>query len=242
MELERKYISEVMLNGEIDPFSYIAQIPVVKYFQAGNTLEIHNNITILVGENGTGKSTLMEAIAGAVKLNPEGGSQQHSFSTKDTHSDLFRKLVVSKQDFPEEKFFLRAESVYNFATYTAETAMYGKSGLWDNLHKMSHGEGFIDIMSKWRGRGLYLMDEPESALSPMRLMETLCIMNNLIKNESQFIIATHSPMIMAFPGAQVLQLSENGIEEVDFRDTEHYKITMDFLQNPERMYRILFEE
>ena len=246
MQLERRYISEVRIDEPISSESYLSRIPVIKYLQNNHSIEFNSNITIIVGENGTGKSTLMEAIAVAVKLNPEGGSSRHTFSTKDTHSELYRKLIVSKQNFPRDKFFLRAESTYNMASYfqnLAEDPLTGRfKYLWDKLHKMSHGEGFLDILCKFRGNGLYLMDEPESALSPTKLMEAMCMINQLLNKESQFIIATHSPMLMAFPNAQILQLTDKGIEEVNYRDTDHYKITMDFLLNPERMFDILFED
>lgn len=241
MQLERKYISEIRIDKPVETDSYIIEIPAIKYLLNNHSLEFNKNITIFVGENGTGKSTLLEAIAAASRLNPEGGSGQHSFSTMDTHSDLHRVITVIKEDFPKNKYFVRAESIYNVASYIRE-AHKGDPSDWTDLHKMSHGESFLNIIKNFREEGLYLMDEPEAALSPSKLLEAMCIINDLLNNESQFIISTHSPILMAFPDAQILQLTANGIEEVNYRDTEHYKLTAAFLQNPDRMLKIMFEQ
>lgn len=241
MQLERKYISEIRIDKPVETESYIIEIPAIKYLLNNHSLKFNKNITIFVGENGTGKSTLLEAIAAAIRLNPEGGSGQHSFSTMDTHSDLHRAITVVKEDFPRDKYFLRAESIYNVASYVREAHKDDYSN-WVDLHKMSHGESFLNIVKNFRGKGLYLMDEPEAALSPSKLLEAMCIMNDLLNKESQFIISTHSPILMAFPDAQILQLTANGIEEVNYRDTEHYQITTAFLQNPDRMLKIMFEQ
>ena len=244
MQLERKYISEIKIDKPIETESYITQIPAIKYLLNNHSLKFNKNITMFIGENGTGKSTLMEAIAAAVRLNPEGGSGQHSFSTEDTHSDLHRAMTVIREDFPRDKYFLRAESMYNVASHIREAHEDDPyhEGKWIDYHLMSHGESFLTTAKKFYGKGLYLMDEPEAALSPSRLLELMCIMNDLLNNESQFIISTHSPILMAFPDAQILQLTANGIEEVNYKETEHYQITTSFLENPDRMLKIMFEK
>ncbi len=241
MQLERKYISEIKIDKPIETESYITQIPAIKYLLNHHSLKFNKNITMFIGENGMGKSTLMEAIAAAIRLNPEGGSRNHSFSTMDTHSELYRSMTVVKENFPRDKYFLRAESMYNVASYIRE-AHEDDTEKWIDYHLMSHGESFLTTAKKFYGKGLYLMDEPEAALSPSKLLELMCIINDLLNNESQFIISTHSPILMAFPNAQILQLTADGIEEVNYRDTEHYQITTSFLANPDRMLKIMFKK
>ena len=188
-----------------------------------------------MGENGTGKSTLLEAIAVAYGFNAEGGTKNFSFSTKDTHSELSEHLTLIKKDYAKDGFFLRAESLYNAATYIDEvkaTHNYGNV----SLHNQSHGESFLSIVqNRFSGNGLYLLDEPEAALSPMRLMTLIVEIDSLLKNNSQFIIATHSPILMAFPNAEILQFSESGIEKVKYYETEHYKTTKLFIEDSEKM-------
>lgn len=194
-----------------------------------------------------GKSTLLEAIAVACGFNAEGGSRSFDFSTSRTHSNLYESLVVSRQAYPKDGFFLRAESFYNAATYLDE--LDGETpGLLDSyggvsLHRQSHGESFFSLVqNRFGGRGLYLLDEPEAALSPMKQMALLVQIDELVKRRSQFIIATHSPILMAYPGAQVLLFSEEGIKAVSYRETEHYQLSRRFLENPERMLDILLGE
>ncbi|MCB2356550.1 AAA family ATPase [Clostridium estertheticum] len=206
-------------------------------------LNFHPKVTYLVGENGTGKSTILEAIAVAYGFNPEGGTRNFNFSTKDTHSDLHKNLkLVKGVKRPNDGFFLRAESFYNVATNIDEIDVSNSYG-GISLHSQSHGEAFLSLIrNRFSGNGLYILDEPEAALSPSRQMSLLVIMNELIRKGSQFIIATHSPIIMSYPDSIVYELSD-GITEVKYKDTEHYKITKAFLDNPEKMLNILlFEE
>lgn len=245
-----QYISHILFEGELDEKSYLNNLPIIKYLKDTEILEFSSNITFLVGENGTGKSTLLEAIAVAYGFNAEGGSRNFNFTTNSTHSELFEHITLAKRNFAKDGFFLRAESLYNVATNIEEldkipaaapfiVESYG--GV--SLHNQSHGESFLSIVqNRFFGNGLYILDEPEAALSPQKLMTLMTEINTLLKKDSQFIIATHSPILMAFPNAQILQLSDNGIENVDFKDTEHYKITKNFLDNPDKMLHYLLKE
>lgn len=206
-------------------------------------------VTFLVGENGSGKSTLLEAIAVSCGFNAEGGTRNFTFSTRATHSELGEYITVAKRRYSRDGFFLRAESFYNVATNIDEMDeepsfsprlidSYG--GV--SLHSQSHGESFLALVqNRFGGEGLYLLDEPEAALSPTRQLTLLGEMHQLVERDSQFIIATHSPILMAYPGARIYELSENGIASVEYRETEHYQLTRRFLENPERMLRYLLE-
>ena len=246
------YIRGVRLEKDIPDESYLCELPMVINLRKMEELKLHSKVTFLVGENGVGKSTLVEAIAVAVGFNPEGGSKNFSFSTEDSHSELFHYLTISKGiKKARDGFFLRAESFYNVASNIDAMdrdpenmgppiiAKYG--GV--SLHKQSHGESFLSLVeNRFGGNGLYILDEPEAALSPARLLRLMCNINELVKAGSQFIIATHSPILMAYPGADVLLLSENGIESVDYQETEHYIISKRFLGAPEKMCQELFGE
>lgn len=205
-------------------------------------------VTFLVGENGSGKSTLLEAIAVACGFNAEGGTRNFTFSTRATHSELGEYITVARRRYPRDGFFLRAESFYNVATNIDEMDedfSYGPKVIESyggvSLHHQSHGESFLALVqNRFGGNGLYLLDEPEAALSPTRQLTLLGEMHQLAERDSQFIVATHSPILMAYPGARIYQLSENGIEPVQYQETEHYQLTRRFLEDPERMLRYLF--
>ncbi len=209
---------------------------------AKKKLSLSSAITIFIGENGTGKSTLLEAIAISYGFNPEGGTKNFIFSTNCSHSELYKHLSLSKVAYPQDGFFLRAESFYNVASYVEEigaTHNYGGT----SLHQQSHGESFLALVqNRFCGNGLYILDEPEAALSPMRLLTLMAEIDILVKNNSQFIIATHSPMLMAFPNANVLEFSQNGMKAVHYKDTEHYQITRNFLENPDKMFKYLLSD
>lgn len=247
--MERNYISSVRLSSPVEETSYLNDLPVVRHLAQIKELLFSKAVTFLVGENGTGKSTLLEAIAVAFGFNAEGGTRNFNFSTNETHSDLYRHLTISRKAYPKDGFFLRAESLYNVASNIDELdampvsqprviASYGGR----SLHKQSHGESFLALVqNRFGGNGIYLLDEPEAALSLSRLMTLLVHIRELEQNNSQFIIATHSPILMSYPGAEVYQLSEDGVCSVDYRETEHYQLTRRFLENPEKMLHYLLD-
>ena len=248
--LPTNYISEIRFDGKLNPKSYLQKLPIVKHLTETENIEFPKKVTFFVGENGTGKSTLLEAIAVAYGFNPEGGSVNFNFSTNATHSELWKHLTIVKRNYPKDGFFLRAESLYNVATNLDEldsVPSYGGKIIDSyggvSLHNQSHGESFLSIVkNRFGGNGLYILDEPEAALSPMRLLTLMAEINYLVKNNSQFIIATHSPILMAFPDADILEFSQNGLNRVDYFDTEHYQVTKSFLNNPERMLSYLLEK
>ena len=243
-----EYLKEIYkINIEdFEEYSYLRNIPSLKSFQG---IKIEKPVTFFVGENGSGKSTLLEAIAIALGLNPEGGSKNFNFATKETHSELGKLLEIARGSRREEDgFFLRAESFYNLATEVEELNGSGFSSLYDSyggksLHDQSHGESFRSlILNRFRPRGIYLLDEPEAALSPTSQMSLLCIIDELVKKDTQFIIASHSPIILAYPNADIYEFSEAGIEKKSYKETESYSVTKAFLDDPERMMNFLFDD
>lgn len=238
-----KYISEVHFDNRLSEGSYLNNLPVIRFLAKEKRLSFSSNVTFFVGENGTGKSTLLEAIAVAYGFNAEGGSKNFTFSTNVTHSELFEHITLAKRGYAEDGYFLRAESMYNVATNIDDmdidgSIIGGYGGV--SLHRQSHGESFLSVIqNRFFGNGLYILDEPEAALSPMRLLTLMAEMDTLVKQDSQFIIATHSPILMAFPGADILEFSDDGIRQADYRNTEHYQVTKRFLDNPEKMLRYL---
>ena len=239
----KPYLREVSLkrdkisNYERYPFN----LPVVRSLKR---LRFHPDVTFIIGENGSGKSTLLEAIAAAWGFNPEGGTINFRFSTRSSHSDLYDYLrLVRSTRRPKDGFFLRAESFFNLATniehMDAEPSFappiidsYGRR----SLHEQSHGESFLALLlNRFGGNGIYILDEPEAALSPTRQLAVLGRIHQLVLRESQFIIATHSPILMAYPRAKIVLLEENGFAEVRYEETEHYAVTKEFMSDPERM-------
>ena len=248
--LSRPYISAAALTRPIETDRYLLNIPAIQSLAQGRPLALTKPVTFFVGENGAGKSTLLEAIAVAYGFNPEGGTKNFHFSTSASHSSLWRSLTLTKRGFPEDGFFLRAESFYNVATnidQMDEGPSFGGQVIDSyggiSLHRQSHGESFLSLVqNRFGGHGVYLLDEPEAALSPTRLLSLLVLIDDLVKNDSQLIIATHSPILMAYPGADILQFSENGIQAVPYKETEHYQVTRRFLEDPGRMLRYLLDE
>ena len=217
-------------------------------------LVINSAVTFLVGENGSGKSTILEAVAIALGFNPEGGTKNFHFNRHNSHSELHEYIRLVKSHIkPKDGYFLRAESYFNVATDIEALDSQPTYGLslppikdsygGVSLHEQSHGESFLALMlHRFGGKGLYLLDEPEAALSPMRQLAILSRMKQLVDDSSQFIIATHSPIILAYPGATIYQLDGAGLNEVAYQDTEHYTVTRAFLQNPDRMLSELLSE
>ena len=226
------YIRWMELPEPLPRECWLNELPVVKHL-AEHRIEFHKQVTFFVGENGSGKSTLIEALAISQGFNPEGGSRNFNFRTADTHSELYRYLRVARGVIRQQRgYFLRAESFYNVATNIDELGVSGYYG--GSLHHRSHGESFLTLIEDmFRKNGLYILDEPEAALSPRGIIRLMQRMNELAAQDCQFIIATHSPMLLCFPGAGVYQITENGIDSVRFQDTDHYRTTVRFLQNPE---------
>jgi len=225
------------------PRAFPFSVPVVRALES---LEFPTAVTFLVGENGSGKSTLLEAIAVADGFNAEGGTRNFNFSSRESHADLYKWIRLGRGIRGKRRsdgFFLRAESFYNVASeierlgFDPDKSPYGPV----SYHDQSHGEAFLNLfINRLRGDGLYIFDEPEAALSPQRQLAFLAAMHELIEAESQFIIATHSPIIMAYPDALIYEFSESGLRTVEYHDTEHYRVTRAFLDRPEQMLRQLF--
>jgi len=203
-------------------------------------LDLHPEVTFFIGENGSGKSTLLEAIAVNFGFPAEGGTLNHKFSTHDSHSDLHEMIRLAKTTRPPDSMFLRAESFYNVATYLDQSArLVGRSPRFGWTHQRSHGEGFLDCLNGLKDTGLYLLDEPESALSLPRQFSYLVRMREMILAGSQFIIATHSPILLGLGRGWIYQFSHRGIERIDYRETDHYQLTLDFLRHRERYEQLL---
>jgi predicted ATPase len=246
--LPRQFAARVsLLRDKVRSFDeYPFSLPVVRTLEA---IELHPRMTFLVGENGSGKSTLLEAIAVAMGFNPEGGSRNFNFGTRESHSELHAFLRIAKGLRPRDGFFLRAESWFNVGTEiekldrepaAAPPVIDSYGGR--SLHEQSHGESFMALLKKrFGGQGLYLLDEPEAALSPTRQIEALQRLHELVRQGSQFVIATHSPILMAYPDALILQCTPAGLRPVRYEDTEHYRVTRDFLLHRDKVFDILLE-
>jgi len=235
------YLLDVKLKrNKVEDFDrYPFSLPLVRHL---HTLELHPKVTFIVGENGSGKSTLLEAIATAWGFNPEGGTRNFNFQTRASHSCLHEYLTLGKSvRRARDGFFLRAESFFNVAT-EIERLDQGPGGPpiighygGTSLHQQSHGESFFALMlHRFGGNGLYVLDEPEAALSPQRQLAMIARLHQLVQSRSQFVIATHSPILMAYPDACIYRIGEHGLQPVQYEQTEHYQVTKAFLANPAR--------
>lgn len=251
MSLSAKHflLSAELLREKVQSFSaYPFSLPAIRELKR---IEFDPKVTFIIGENGTGKSTLLEAIAVAWGFNPEGGSKNFNFATRASHSELNEYIRLAKTfRRPRDGFFLRAESFFNVATNIEQ--MDAEPGLGPpiidsfggrSLHEQSHGESFLTLLTeRFRKEGLYILDEPEAALSPTRQMAALRRIHDLVKEGSQFIIATHSPILMAYPDARILLIDQGEIRTVTYTETEHFAVAKSFLNNHQKMIAELFSE
>jgi len=234
-------LSIKLLREKIPEFeSYPFNLDIIRNF---DSLNFHPKVTFIIGENGTGKSTLLEAIAIAWGFNPEGGTKNFNFSTRASHSELHKYLRLIKSfKRAQDGFFLRAESFYNLATNIDELdeepggppirASYGGK----SLHQQSHGESFFSLMlHRFNGNSLYILDEPEAALSPMRQIAMISRLHQLTEENSQFIIATHSPIILSYPFSTIYELANGRFNNCNYEDTEHFSSTKNFLNNHKKI-------
>ena len=244
--LPSQFASRVTLvRDKVERFDrYPFSLPAIRTLES---IDLHPKMTFLVGENGSGKSTLLEAMAVSLGFNPEGGSRNFGFSTRASHSELHEYLRVAKGVRARDGFFLRAESYFNLGTEIEhlDAEPSGGAPIIDayggrSLHEQSHGESFMALLkNRFHGHGLYLLDEPEAALSPARQIEAMGRLHELVLEGSQFIVATHSPILMAYPDALILHCGRDGIRPMAYEDTEHFRITRDFLNHRQRVLDIL---
>ncbi len=222
---------------------YPFNIEVIKNLKE---ITLTSPVTFFVGENGIGKSTIIEAIAVALGLPAEGGTQNFRYKTKNTTSNLSEYITIEEYNKPRMKFFLRAESFYNFSTEVqrlVEEDGYGELYKYygGNLHECSHGESFLNLVkNRFTPNGLYILDEPEAALSPERQLSLLYLINKLAEDGSQFIIATHSPILISYRAGTILDLNNN-LKETKFEDTNIYQIYKMYIEDPEGMQHRLFD-
>ena len=233
--LARVSLKQERIQRGIHPFT----IPLVE--REDFELRFTTPVTFLVGENGSGKSTLLEALAWALGFNAQGGSRDNSYAEGADGHPLGRALRLNWRQRVTDGFFLRAETFFNFATYLEEVGSAFLAYGGKSLHAQSHGEAFLSLFENRIEDGIYLLDEPEAALSPGRQLTFLSILYQLASMKvAQFVIATHSPILLTLPGATVLSIDDGNLREVSYKETEHFQLTRDFLNAPERYHRHLF--
>lgn len=235
------FIKRITINTR-DTNSYLSRIEGLNKF---DTLNLVKPIVFFTGENGTGKSTFLEAIAIHSGFNPEGGSKNFKFASNDTHSELYNTLTVSKSSrHYTDGFFLRAESFYNLATYIDNIGLGRDEYGGKSLHHQSHGESFLSLMkNRFRGNGLYILDEPEAALSLQNQLALMRLLHDLsTSGESQFIIATHSPLLLAIPNSQIISFDKETPLEITYEETAPYEIMSLFMTRRESILAHLFSD
>ncbi|HUC96704.1 MAG TPA: AAA family ATPase [Candidatus Saccharimonadales bacterium] len=233
--MDNLFIRSIKYTPPTDTKEYPFSIPAVK--DIGKII-LTQPVTFLVGENGTGKSTIIEAIAVAAGFNAEGGTKNYNFTSQNTTSSLNEQLTLIRGHFREKYgYFLRAESFYTTANYAENGTelISGPAPIYfdgKRIHEQSHGEAFMSIVKEFRPKGLYIFDEPESALSPNRLFELMRSIHELVGQGAQFIIATHSPILLAYP-ATIYEMSNQGIMQKKYDELENIQLTRDFMNHPE---------
>jgi len=232
------FLQSISLKPDSPKNGFPFSIPAISNLN----LRFKKHVTFLVGENGSGKSTILEALADKIGFNTMGGTKHHRFK-EEYESDLANYLLLQKNTMlpVSQGFFFRAESFFNLSEYIDE---HGNEKYWGGrkLLRQSHGESFLSVFNNQFREGLFLLDEPEAALSPQRQLSLLAIMHDMEKEQkSQLIIATHSPILLAYPNADIFLLDENGISKVTYEETEHYQLTKGFLDNPGKYFKMLFE-
>ena len=235
--MENRFIQSVSIDWNvIEDDSYLRKICSLKSI---DKLFFTNDITFFVGENGAGKSTLLEAIAVAYGFNPEGGTLNYRFSTYEDVSELGNAIRISKgYKRPKTSYFFRAESFFNVATKAEEYgSVYGTRG----LHEQSHGESFLSFFQSFDGDGIFIMDEPEAALSPQRQLTLLIQIVKMVENGAQFIIATHSPILLGIPNADILSFDEGQIHSCSYEETESYQVMKLFINSRESLINQLLK-
>lgn len=225
--------------GRIPKDSYLREIEALRGLEE---MEFQKPVTFFVGENGSGKSTLLEAIAVAYGFNPEGGTKNYSFSTYDSHSELCSAMRIAKGPYrPGNGYFLRAESFYNVATKEREYADAGHPS--EEYHEKSHGESFLAVAQKYiKAGGIYILDEPEAALSPQRQLTLLTDICRCAKSGAQFLIVTHSPILLGIPGAEIYSFDEGQLHRCTYEETDSYRVTEMFINNRKRLLHQLLEK
>ncbi|QXE02308.1 AAA family ATPase [Terribacillus sp. DMT04] len=220
--------------------AYPFSIPAIRQL---DELDINQSVTFFVGENGSGKSTLMEAITDKCEFNTAGGGRNNAYDVDASEAALADYIRLSWLPKVTNGFFLRAESFYHFASHIDEVGSVDAYG-GKSLHHQSHGEAFLSLFqNRFGGKAIYLLDEPEAALSPQRQLSFLRLIHDLVKTGNvQFIIATHSPILLGYPKAEILHFSEEGIQQMEYEETEHYQLTRGFLQDRDAYLRYLFME
>ena len=234
------FVQELSIDwNKIDSESYLRKIPAISNLI---TMKFERSVTFLVGENGSGKSTLLEAMAVAAGFNPEGGTKNYLFATYNSHSELHAAMKLVRSCYqPDYGYFLRAESFYNVATQEREYADAEHPS--EKYHEKSHGESFLAVAQKYfRPRGLYFLDEPEAALSPQRQLTLLLDLHNCASCGSQFVIATHSPILLGLPGAEILRFDQGPLQPCSYEETEAYQVMEMFINNRSLLLQHLLEE